>query len=137
MGTNFAYDLTMALIPGAIAGYYAGLLTAKLSKFNSLKYEALRAVMGINYMGDATSTQIPKSDKVQDLHLIGSELFQLKHKSAGTAVSRIGGEILNAIATCGMTSYSVETMNQNIASWQKQLRAARVGGRFFLPWGQI
>jgi hypothetical protein len=137
MGQNFAYDLTMALIPGAVAGYYAGLLIAKLSKFNSLKYEALRAVRGIDYMGDATNTQILKSNKVEDLHLIGSELFQLKHTNAGETVSRVSGETLNAIATCSMTSYSVETMKQNISSWQKQLRLMRVGWRFFLPWGQI
>lgn len=87
--TSLAYDLLMALIPGTAAGYYSGLLMAKLSKFNALKYEALRAIRSINYMGDASNTQIISSDKSEELHLIASELFLLKHKGAGISLMQV------------------------------------------------
>ncbi|WP_185814577.1 hypothetical protein [Xanthomonas sp. SS] len=137
MGTSVAYDLVMALVPGSAAGYYAGLLMAKQSKFNSLKYEALRIVRGINYIRDDARTQILKSDKVEDLHLIASELFQLKHKTAGEKVLLVSREVSNAIASCEISNYSAESLMENIATWQKQLREIRVSKRFFLPWGQI
>jgi hypothetical protein len=137
MGCSVAYDLLMALVPGTAAGYYSGLLMAKQSKFNSLKYEALRIVRGINYIGDDEKTQILRSDRVDDLHLIAFELLQLKHTNAGTAVLRISNEILDAIASCNHATCSAKSLSQQIKAWQEQLREMRVDKNFYLPWGQI
>lgn len=137
MTTDLAYDISLALVTGVAAGYYSGLLIAKLSKFNSLKYEALRVVRGINYIGDRANTQILKSDKVDDLHLIASELLHLKHKMAGRAVLRISVEVSNVLASCGEASYPAEQIMKDISNWQQQLRELRVSPRVGLPWGQI
>lgn len=135
--SSFGYDLVMALVPGTVAGYYSGLLMAKLSKFNALKYEAFRVVRSINYIGDDQSTQILRSDKVEDLHLIAAELFSLKHQSAGKQVMAVSNELLNAVASCENVGYSVEKFKAQISDWQGRLRAIKPSRRFFLPWGQI
>ncbi|TAH74314.1 hypothetical protein [Pseudoxanthomonas winnipegensis] len=127
----------MALVPGTVAGYYSGLLMAKLSKFNALKYEALRAVRSINYMGDDQGTLILRSDKVEDLHLIAAELFSLHHKTAGMTVRAVSNDLLNAIAACESSAYAVEKLQAQLTVLQRQLRAIRPSMRFFLPWGQI
>ncbi|WP_434990943.1 hypothetical protein [Xanthomonas melonis] len=133
----FGYDLAMALVPGTVAGYYSGLLMAKLSKFNALKYEALRVVRSINYVGDGPRTQILRSDKAEDLHLIASELLSLQHKAAGMLVMDVGNGLLDAIAACENSNYSVEKLQAQISDWQKQIREIKPSKRFFLPWGQI
>ncbi|AIL09894.1 MULTISPECIES: hypothetical protein [Stenotrophomonas] len=135
--TSLAYDLLMALIPGTAAGYYSGLLMAKLSKFNALKYEALRAIRSINYMGDASNTQIISSDKSEELHLIASELFLLKHKGAGISLMQVSNELLNSIAACKHSAHPVDSFIKQISDWQARIRGLKVGRRFFLPWGQI
>ncbi|WP_295843547.1 hypothetical protein [uncultured Xanthomonas sp.] len=134
---SFGYDLAMALIPGSMAGYYSGLLIAKLSKFNALKYEALRAVRSVNHMGDDQGTQILRSDKVEDLHLIASELFSLQHKTAGMTVMAVSNDLLNAIAACETSSYDAKKLQAQLTARQGQLRAIKPSMRFFLPWGQI
>ncbi|WP_267106137.1 hypothetical protein [Xanthomonas sacchari] len=135
--SDFGYDLVMALVPGTVAGYYSGLLMAKLSKFNALKYEALRAVRSVNYMGDDQGTQILRSDKVEDLHLIASELLSLRHKTAGMTVVAVSNDLLNAIAACETSSYDAKKLQAQLTAWQGQLRAIKPSMRFFLPWGQI
>jgi hypothetical protein len=127
----------MALVPGTVAGYYSGLLMAKLSKFNTLKYEALRAIRSINYMGDDQRTQILQSDKAEDLYLIASELLSLRHKKAGMTVTLVGKDLLNAIAACKSSSYAAEKLQTQISEWQRQIREINPSKRFFLPWGQI
>jgi len=134
---NFCYDLAMALIPGTIAGYYSGLLMAKVSKFNSLKFEALRIVRSINFVGDSQITSVTRSDKVQDLHLIASELLLLKHKKSGMKVLEISNEVLNAVAACELAPYDVQLFGKQVASWQLRLRGIKPGARILLPWGQI
>ena len=62
------YDLAMAVLPGSIAGYYSALLTAKFSKFNSLKYEALRIARYIDFIGDQSRTQILRDERSRDMH---------------------------------------------------------------------
>jgi hypothetical protein len=127
----------MALVPGTVAGYYSGLLMAKLSNFNALKYEALRVVRSIDYTGGEQSTQITRSDNVGDLHLIAAELFSLKHQIAGARVMAVSNELLNAIACCERGSYPVNNFVAQISEWQKLIRSAKPSRRFFLPWGQI
>ncbi|MCC8445365.1 hypothetical protein [Xanthomonas translucens] len=134
---GFGYDLVMAFVPGTVAGYYSGLLMAKLSKFNTLKYEALRVVRSINYIGDGPRTQILRSDKAEDLHLIASELLSLRHKAAGMMVMAVSNNLLNAIAACESSTYAVEKLQAQISDWQKQIREIKPSKRFFLPWGQI
>ena len=137
MSNDFAYDLAMALIPGTVAGYYAGLLTAKQAKFNSLKSEALRCVRSINYIGDDQKTDLHKTEKSEDLHLIASELLQLKHRRAGEQLLEIAGEIANVVASCQLSSLPVHGVMSNLEKWQERIRALRPGVRFLVPWGQL
>ncbi|MCD9124932.1 hypothetical protein [Luteimonas fraxinea] len=137
MSNNFAYDLVMALVPGTIAGYYAGLLTAKQAKFSALKSEALRCVRSIDYIGDESRTDLHSTKRSEDLHLIASELLQLKHRKAGEKLLAISGEVANVVASCSMSNVPVQGVISKIRFWQEQIRALRPGLRFFVPWGQI
>lgn len=137
MTNGFAYDLVMALVPGAIAGYYSGLLMAKQAKFNSLKHEALRCVRSINCVGDDTQTSLQRTDRVNDLHLISSELLHLKHKRAGLNFLQISREAGNLVASCELGNVPFQKVMESLEQWQKSIRAARPGLRFLLPWGQI
>ncbi|WP_206861296.1 hypothetical protein [Lysobacter changpingensis] len=135
MANSFIYELTMALVPGALAGYYFGLLMAKQAKFNALKHEALRCVRVIDYMGDERRTDFQHTERVKELHLIASELFHLKHRGAGEKLLIIVRQVTDLIASS--REVPVETTASNFARWQKELRALRPGWRFILPWGQI
>jgi hypothetical protein len=135
MANGFVYELAMALVPGALAGYYSGLLMAKQAKFNSLKHESLRCIRLIDYMGDERRTDLQHTDRVKELHLIASELFHLKHRSAGEKLLIIARQVTALIASA--RDVPVETVAANFAQWQKELRALRPDWRFFLPWGQI
>jgi DNA polymerase III delta subunit len=137
MTNNFASDLMMALVPGTVAGYYAGLLTAKQSKFSALKSEALRCVRSINYIGDEQQTDLHKTERSEELYLIASEFLQLKHRRAGENLLTIAGEVAKLVASCQMSSVPVQGVMSNITQWQERIRALRPGLRFFLPWGKI
>lgn len=137
MTDTFVYDLVMALIPGTIAGYYSGLLMAKQTKFNSLKHEALRCIRSVNYVGDDKSTQFQKHERLEDLHLVASELLHLKHRRAGEKVLNISYEAGNMVASFEPARIDVATVRENMEKWQKQIRELRPGLRFLLPWGQI
>jgi hypothetical protein len=127
----------MALIPGAVAGYYAGLLMAKQSKFNALKYEALRCVRSINYVGDYTGTVLLKYERVNELHLIASEMLHLKHKKAGDEMLALARTAEDLVADCRLGKVSVKVVIAELAHWQQAIRCLRPGFRFLLPWGQI
>jgi|SRR5690606_2677990 len=137
MSSSFAYDLSMALIPGAVAGYYAGLLMAKQSKFNALKYEALRCVRSINYVGDDDGTVLLKDERVDELHLIASEMLHLKHKRAGGNMLALARTAENLVAECKLGKVSVHVVMAELERWQRTIRGLRPGLRFVLPWGQI
>lgn len=137
MPNAFAYDLAMALIPGSIAGYYSGLLMAKQAKFNSLKHEALRCIRVINFVGDEYQTSLQRADRVNDLHLIASELLHLRHRGAGMALLDIARGAESLVASCNQGSVPVQTVMSNLDGWQKRIRSLRPGMRFFMPWGQI
>ncbi|WP_313204259.1 hypothetical protein [Stenotrophomonas sp.] len=135
--SSFYYDLAMALIPGTIAGYYSGLLMAKVNKFNSLKFEALRVVRSINYLGDSKNTSVTRSEKTQDLHLIASELLMFKHQKSGMKVMAISNDVLDTLAACEFAPYDVALFEKQIAKWQLTLRGIKPSARLLLPWGQI
>lgn len=137
MPSTFAYDITMALIPGAVAGYYSGLLMSKQAKFNSLKHEALRCVRSINYIGDDQRTDLEGYERVNDLHLIASELLHLRHRRAGENMLKIAREAETMVASCKLSNVSVNDVMSSLDQWQERTRALRPGPRFFLPWGQI
>lgn len=137
MSEGFLYDLAMALIPGTIAGYYSGLLTAKYAKFSSLKSEALRCVRGVSCVGDGRGTSLLDAEKVPDLYLIASELLFLKHRRAGEALSELSGEASNLVASCKLTNVPFQKFDDAQSNWQVRIRALRPGLNFFLPWGQL
>jgi len=137
MPSNLVYDVAMALVPGAISGYYSGLLMAKQAKFNSLKHEALRCIRVINYVGDETRTSLQRADRVNELHLISSELLLLKHRRAGVSLLDLSREAENLVATCELGSVPLQQVMQSLHLWQEKIRALRPDVRFFLPWGQI
>ncbi|GAA4788417.1 hypothetical protein [Lysobacter hankyongensis] len=137
MPNSFAYELTMALVPGAVAGYYSGLLMAKQAKFNSLKHEALRCVRAINYVGDEVQTNLQRADRVDDLHLIAFELLLLKHRRAGEGMLALARRAESLVASCKLGKVPVEQVMASLSQWQEDIRALRPGLRFLLPWGQI
>ena len=71
MANGFVYELAMALVPGALAGYYSGLLMAKQAKFNSLKHESLRCIRLIDYMGDDAPAHCVHVERVHNLQRRG------------------------------------------------------------------
>ena len=137
MANSFMYDVAMALIPGTAAGYYSGLLMSKQAKFNSLKHEALRCIRVINFVGDEQRSELSNTERVNDLHLIASEYFHLKHQRAGEGMLIIAREAGATLASSKLTAISVESFMAQAEQWQKQIRALRPGPRFLLPWGQI
>ena len=56
----------------------------------------------INFMGDSQNTDVTRSDKAQNLHLVASELLLLKHEKSAMDALEINNEVLNAVAACGM-----------------------------------
>ena len=137
MPPTFIYDLLMALIPGAIGGYYAALLISKYAKFNSLKYEALRLVRKIEYFGNHDSITITRADNLEEIQYISSELLTLKHRKAGKALFVLSAEILGIKEDCASGKISGFKMNEYISKWQSSIRKLRPGLNLFVPWGQL
>ena len=137
MTDSFAYDLAMALIPGTVGGYYAGLLMAKHSKFSSLIHESLRAIRSVTYMGDNYRIESLQADRVEELQLIASELLGLKHRRAGEQLLQIAKEFRLLVASCEMSAVSPEAFDRKVTEWQERVRGLTPGLRFLLPWGQI
>lgn len=136
MADHFGYDLVMALIPGAAAGYYSGLLMAKQAKFNSLKHEALRCIRRIDYVPQGPGTALRETDRVKELFLIASELFHLRHRRAGESLMAIATSA-SQLANRGHATTPIEAVQAQIEDWQLRIRQIRPGWRFILPWGQI
>lgn len=136
MANSFVYELAMALVPGAVAGYYSGLLMAKQAKFNSLKHEALRCIRRIDYLPQGVGTALRETDRVKDLLLIASELFHLRHRRAGEnlmAIAKHASQLING----GHATTPVDAVQAQVEDWQRRIRQLRPGWRFILPWGQI
>jgi len=137
MPTNFLYDLAMALVPGTAGGYYAGLLTTKYAKFNSLKYEALRIVRRIEYFGDSEAIRLAKAENLEEVQYISSELMTLRHRRAGKELFLISANILGVCERCRSGQFSAFEMNDLMSQWQSSIRRLRPGWNLFVPWGQL
>jgi hypothetical protein len=132
-----AYEWFMALIPGALSGYYVWLLTTKYGKFNSLKYEALRIIRRIEYAGSEDEILVTRSENLEEVQYIGGELLTLKHRRAGKELFVLSAELLGVVEECRSRNFSAFKMNALMSNWQKQVRSLRPGANFFVPWGQI
>jgi hypothetical protein len=136
MANSFIYDLAMALIPGAVAGYYVGLLMAKHAKFNSLKHEALRCIRRIDYLPQGHGSALREVNWVKELPQIASELFHLKHRRAGEDLMAIATRA-SQLANGGHATAPIGAVQAQVEDWQRRVRQMRPGWRYVLPWGQI
>ena len=92
--SDFLVNLLMSLITGG----YMGIVVSKAVAFSNLKKEALRIIRTIDTLGPNGSCY-HKTEKVDELPLLGSELLGLKHLEAGRELMGIFNAIHKEICT--------------------------------------
>ncbi len=117
---EFIVNVALALVTGFAVGISAGLVVARMAKFEELRNEARRIIWGIDYIyAGGGRPRITERRPTGELLYVSSELYALKHVTAGETVS----QLLQVITT---TLYSppgdVEAMNQRYADWQRTCR---------------
>lgn len=108
---------------GLVAGIYAGLIVARLSKFEELKNEAKRIVWGIDFMSVNNSSPelIKRSDTAKFLAISG-ELYFLKHRKAGDSINNLSSAIDGVFRKPPNHSNDVDVY---YSTWQKIIRELR------------
>ncbi|WP_048696700.1 hypothetical protein [Erwinia piriflorinigrans] len=78
-------DLLINIIMSLVTGGYMGIIVSKAVAFSNLKKEALRIIRKIDTLGP-NGTIFHKTENVETLALLSSELRGLHHPDAGDAV---------------------------------------------------
>lgn len=92
--SDFLVNLLMSLVTGG----YMGIVVSKAVAFSNLKKEALRIIRTIDTLGP-NGECFHKTERVDELSLLGSELLGLKHDDAGKELIAIFNSINKEIYT--------------------------------------
>jgi hypothetical protein len=108
---------------GLVAGIYAGVVVARISKFEELKNEAKRIVWDIDFMSVNNSSPklIKRSDTAKFL-AISSELYFLKHNKAGNGINDLSRAIDSVFRKPPEHSNDIDIY---YSTWQKVIRELR------------
>lgn len=118
-----AIEILINLGIGLVAGIYAGLIVARLSKFEELKNEAKRIVWGIDFMSvNNSSTEMIKRSDTAKLLAISGELYFLKHRKAGDSINNLSSAIDGAFRKSPSHSNDIDVYYR---TWQKIIRELR------------
>jgi hypothetical protein len=103
-----------------VTGVSAGLVVARMAKFEDLRNEARRIIWAIDYIYDSGEPpRIIERRPAGDLLHISAELYALKHKAAGDAVSRL----LQDVTTTRYSPPSTfKAMEERYLGWQRTCR---------------
>ena len=123
---DFTTDIVVNVFVALLTGISTGLVVNRMARFEELRNEARRIIWGIDYLYDGGDRPgIVEQRPVGELLYVSSELYALKHASAGESLSRLLEEIT---ATLSSPPADVETMNQRYLGWQgvcRQLKPER------------
>lgn len=121
-------------IVALLTGISTGLVVSRMARFEELRNEARRIVWGIDYIyGEGARPRVTEQRPVGELLYVSSELYALKHASAGGAVSDLLQEIT---ATLYSPPADAETMNRRYLDWQRTCRELKPDRRviFSIGW---
>jgi hypothetical protein len=117
---NLIVAIVVALITGFVTGTSAGLVVARMARFEELRNEARRIVWGIDYIyTGADPPRINERRPTTELLYISGEFYALKHRDAGEAVSRLFQEIGTTLSSLPR---NVEAMNERYSGWKRTCR---------------
>jgi ABC-type Fe3+-citrate transport system substrate-binding protein len=78
---------------GLVSGLYAGLIIARVSKFEELRSELIRIIQSIDFIQNGETVEFNINKEIYIVTLISSEYYAMKHKEAAETVSKIRSEI--------------------------------------------
>jgi len=113
-------EIVINLGVGLIAGIYAGVVVARVSKLEELKNEAKRIVWGIDFVSVNNSAPelIKRSDTSKFLD-ISSEMYFLKHKQAGNGINGLSKAIESVLREAPEHSNDIDIY---YSTWQRVIR---------------
>lgn len=117
---EFIVNVVVALVTGFTVGISAGLVVARMARFEELRNEARRIIWGIDYIyAGGDRPRIIERRHTGELLYVSSELYALKHVAAGETVSRLLQEITETLSN---PPCDAELMNKRYADWQRTCR---------------
>jgi hypothetical protein len=126
-------SIVISLITGVLAGLYSGLVVARISRFEELRNEIKRIILGFEFMYDGKTLQLSMKRNVGEIVHASCDLIGFGHKAAGEAALSIHGEISKVL--CLPTTY--QAVESGFAQWQKSCRELRPNMKVILslrPW---
>ncbi|MCD9088693.1 hypothetical protein [Stenotrophomonas sp. SY1] len=127
--------LLLSLPIGIVSGLYSSLIVTKYARFSELRWEALRIIRSINFIGDDTQLEVTEPSNLSSLPLIASDLYGLGHRAAGSTINSLYDIILGAniaIASGAITPAAYMSQHED---WQRQSGEISPNKRIYLPWG--
>jgi hypothetical protein len=106
---------------------YAGLVVARASRFEELRYEFIRILQSLEWPPNCRTFQLTGGHRSYDIVLISSDLIPLGHTTASESVMKIGSEISDELnrRTNFMTS---EQMQARFDHWMAAARTMKPSG---------
>lgn len=126
-------SIVIGLVTGVLAGLYSGLVVARISRFEELRNEIKRIILGFEFICNGKTLELSMKRNVSEIVHVSCDLIGFGHKAAGEAALSIHGEMSKVL--CLPTTY--QTVESCFAEWQKSCRELKPNMKVILslrPW---
>jgi hypothetical protein len=135
---NKLMELTLAiiisLVTGVLAGLYSGLIVARISRFEELRNEIKRIILGFEFVYDGQTLELSTKRDPGALVNASSDLIAFGHEAAGNVSLSIYHEMSTVLNVPGATYKMAEC---GFSQWQDSCREMKPNMKVILslrPW---
>lgn len=117
---EISIDILMGIIIGIIAGIISGIIVARIAKFEEIRSQVKRIILGIDYIYlSSEQPKITAKKDISELINLSSDFLSLKHTSAGEEVLNLRARIEDTILSPPLT---YDEMDEIYGEWQNTCR---------------
>lgn len=128
-------NVIISFLAGVVAGIHSGVVVARMAKFEELRNQIKRVIWSIDYFYSLDSPPRVNSQRdVSELLYLSSDLYALKHLSAGDKASSLSQSVSAVLYSPPTES---EEMDIIYLEWQKICRELKPNLRVIFslrPW---
>lgn len=131
---DITINILIGILAGVVAGIHSGTIVARMSKFEEIRNQIKRIVWNIDFTYSSGKPTITPNKKISELIFLSSDLYALKHPTAGKQVSILQNTILSTLQS---PPKEFEQMNELYSEWQKVCRNIKPNYRVIFslnPW---
>src|ERR1700687_1696096 len=94
---HFGAEVALGLAVGVISGIYSGLVVTRMARFDALKNELKRLILGIDFMEEPEGVRFNVQKDPGDFTSISADFAALGHSKACEAALKLSSEILASV----------------------------------------